>query len=87
MSTNELYEYYKDLLSDAQVAVAGKVMTSSNKRGWNKTFGISVPSIRDHQMNFNARVRAINDMCFEATGKTLIHEEEVKPLKLRRDED
>ena len=87
MSTNELYEYYKDLLSDAQVSVAGKVMTSSNKRGWNKTFGISVPSIRDHVSDYNARVRAINDMCVEATGKSLIHEDDVKPLKLKRDDD
>ncbi len=87
MSTNELYEYYKDLLSTAQIEVASKVMTSSNKRGWNKTFGISVPSIRDHVSNYNARVRAINDMCVEATGKSLIHEEEVKPIQLKRDED
>ena len=87
MSTNELYDYYKDLLSEAQVAVASKVMTSSNKRGWNKTFGISVPSIRDHVTDYNARVRAINDMCVEATGKSLIHEEEPKPIKLKRDED
>ena len=62
-------------------------MTSSNKRGWNKTFGISVPSIRDHVSDYNARVRAINDMCVEATGKSLIHEEETKPLKLKRDDD
>ena len=87
MSTEELYEYYKGLLSEAQVAVAGKVMTSSNKRGWNKTFGQSVPSIRDHVSDYNARVRAINDMCVEATGKSLIVEKEVKPIELRRDED
>ena len=82
MSTNELYEYYQNLLIEAQTSVAGKVMTSSNKRGWNKTFGVPVPSIRDHISDYNARVRAINDMCVEATGKSLIYEEEVKPIKL-----
>ena len=87
MSTNELYEYYKNLLVTSQKEVASKIMTSTNKRGWNKTFGISVPSIRDHVTDYNARVRAINDMCVEATGKSLIHEEEVKPIKLKLDED
>tara|TARA_R100000234_G_scaffold117573_2_gene96288 strand:- start:1603 stop:1860 length:258 start_codon:yes stop_codon:yes gene_type:complete len=82
MNTNELYEYYQNLLIEAQTSVAGKVMTSSNKRGWNKTFGVPVPSIRDHISDYNARVRAINDMCVEATGKSLIYEEEVKPIKL-----
>ena len=87
MSTNELYEYYKNLLVTSQKEVASKIMISPNKRGWNKTFGIPVPSIRDHQMNHNARCRAINDMCVEATGMSLIHEEEVKPIKLKLDED
>ena len=84
MSTEELYEYYQDLLIEAQTSVASKVMTSSNKRGWNKTFGVPVPSIRDHVSDYNARVRAINDMCVEATGKSLIYEEEIKPIRLKQ---
>jgi len=84
MSTEELYEYYQDLLIEAQTSVASKVMTSSNKRGWNKTFGVPVPSIRDHISDYNARVRAINDMCVEATGKSLIYEEEIKPIRLKQ---
>ena len=84
MSTEELYEYYQDLLIEAQTSVASRVMTSSNKRGWNKTFGVPVPSIRDHISDYNARVRAINDMCVEATGKSLIYEEEIKPIRLKQ---
>ena len=84
MNPEELYEYYQGLLIEAQTSVASRVMTSSNKRGWNKTFGVPVPSIRDHISDYNARVRAINDMCVEATGKSLIYEEEVKPIKLIR---
>ena len=84
MSTEELYEYYQGLLIEAQTSVASKVMTSSNKRGWNKTFGVPVPSIRDHVSDYNARVRAINDMCVEATGKSLIYEEEIKPIRLKQ---
>ena len=84
MSTEELYEYYQDLLIEAQTSVASRVMTSSNKRGWNKTFGVPVPSIRDHVSDYNARVRAINDMCVEATGKSLIYEEEIKPIRLKQ---
>ena len=81
MNPEELYDYFKDLLAQAQKETASRVMTSSNKRGWNKTFGVSIPSVRDRINDYNARVRALNDMCVEATGKSLIVEEEIKIVK------
>tara|TARA_R110002020_G_scaffold12403_1_gene45458 strand:- start:437 stop:688 length:252 start_codon:yes stop_codon:yes gene_type:complete len=83
MSVDELYKYYKELLVTAQVETATRVMTSSSKRGYSRSFGMSIPSINDRVRDYNARCRAINDMCVEATGKSLIHEEDVKPLKLK----
>ena len=84
MSTEELYEYYKGLLVDAQVETGSRIMTSSTKRGYSRSFGVSIPSINDRVRDYNARCRAINDMCVEATGKSLIHEEEVKPITIRQ---
>jgi coproporphyrinogen III oxidase len=85
MEQNELYEYFKDLLAQAQKETAGRIMTSSNKRGYNRSFGVSIPSVRDRINDYNARVRALNDMCFEATGKSLIVEPEIKFVKTVND--
>ena len=83
MSIDELYKYYKELLVTAQVETATRVMTSSSKRGYSRTFSQSIPSIKDRVRDYNARCRAINDRCVEATGKSLIHEDDVKPVKLK----
>tara|TARA_X000001382_G_scaffold108677_1_gene84602 strand:- start:434 stop:703 length:270 start_codon:yes stop_codon:yes gene_type:complete len=84
MSNNQQkFEEFKSLVDALQTDTAIRVANSTTKRGWNKTFGMSIPSIRDHVNDYNAKVRALNDMCYEACGKHLIAEEEaIKPVKL-----
>ena len=58
-----------------------KLRTANAKRGWNTTFNQAIPGIRELTLDYNTRMRAINDFCVNLNMPSILAEEEpVAPL-------
>lgn len=71
-------QVYIDKANELKKETLDKIATAPIKRGWNRTFGVSIPGVNDVKREFNARLGAINDMCVGDGHAPLYEEEKVE---------
>ena len=75
---------YSEAADEVEAKHLSRVMKASTKRGWNATFGEPIKSIRDLTQDYNAKMKAINQMCVNANHESLLAEEEEVVEVVRR---
>jgi len=75
-AANKAEDKYLDALANAPV-----------KRGWNRTFGISIPSKGDALREYNSTMRGLQEFCDSRGYKGILEpEKEEKAVQRRREE-
>ena len=74
----------RDAVAEVKSNYLRKLRTANTKSGWNTTFKQPIPGIRELTLDFNTRMRAINDYCINLGMPSILAEEEpVKPLETK----
>ena len=71
----------REAVAAVKSSYLSKLMTAKTKSGWNTTFKQPIPGIRELTLDYNTRMRAINDFCINLNMPSILAEEEpVAPL-------
>ena len=74
----------REAVAAVKSSYLNKLKTANTKKCWNTTFNMPIPGIRELTLDFNTRMRAINDYCINLGLPSILAEEEpVEPLKTK----
>lgn len=84
-STVDLYRKQAEIL---EVETINKISKAPQRRGYNRTFGMSIPSVSDITREFNLRMRELDRMCRAMNdGEGILAEEEPDTMVTLKKED
>ena len=73
----------KEKVEQCTESYLNAIMKAPMKSGWNRAFGVRVPSISDLTREYNARMRAYNEHLIDHGYENILKEEEdVKAVKV-----
>ena len=80
--TKPVPQSIKDKIQKCTDTYLNAIMEAPMKSGWNRAFGMRVPSISDLTREYNARIRAYNEHLVDHGYASILTEEKVESVKV-----